>query len=891
MLLAHAGAGLLLVTAAVVFAVAHLFRVWTRRRSASVTSGLLLVAGCTVLALTGLLILTDASSRDNRWAWWLHVITAAVAPVAYAVHRKVSHAPGSRRTAVRLVSASLVAMGAMLLLHLVEGRPPQAIPAVRDSADATILGLVSAQKPFFPSPATLLSDSVALPGAILGLITDADAVSAEARTRGYVRDVRIGAEPCARCHPDAVEQWAGSAHRFSSFNNPFYEAAVDELRARDSVTNEAVREHLASRSGRELTAGRVKSQWCAGCHDPALLFTGIMSGSVERTAPVAQAGLTCLACHAIDSIHDPTGNGNYNLNDRLTDPYLFSNSPVGSLRQWLHDAIVKALPEPHRRQMLKPVLREAEFCAACHKVSLSEPVNDYRWLRGQNEYDAWHDSGVARNASRTFYLPEESRSCRDCHMPPERAPLGDLAARDGSIRSHRFIAANTALPFLRGDRETLERTETFLKADKLRVDIFALRRPGAPESRLGLSRQGTEVRRGETVILDVVVRNQGVGHAFPGGTIDSNEAWLELTVRDEAGRMLAVSGDVRTDGHLDPLAHVYKAVLVNREGRPITRRNVFDARTAVFENTIPPGMADAAHYRFEIPPGLDNRALTVRVRLLWRKFFQPFTEFSFAANPEGFGEFERVPELPVTVIASDETVLRVAASESVSDPLPSPSGDSAEIALETESIPLWERFNDYGIAQLREGNLRGASRAFQRVADLAPDRIDGPLNLARTAFREGDLDNAYAHLRRAEESGAVGARVTWMKGLVLQEDGSYESAAQAYRQILSEFPEDRATWRNLGRTHYLAGECEASLRAFGQVLSIDPEDRVSHYHQMLCFRSLGRDPEALAAQEAYERYRVDESAQALTRLYRLEDPGANLMSLPVRVHDLVLSTQ
>ncbi|MEE2832765.1 MAG: hypothetical protein VYD18_10455 [Candidatus Latescibacterota bacterium] len=63
----------------------------------------------------------------------------------------------------------------------------------------------------------------------------------------------------------------------------------------------------------------VKSKWCSGCHDPALMLAGRMSGEIDRRSPEAQAGLTCLACHAIDRIHDQTGNANYNIADHQED--------------------------------------------------------------------------------------------------------------------------------------------------------------------------------------------------------------------------------------------------------------------------------------------------------------------------------------------------------------------------------------------------------------------------------------------------------------------------------------------------------------------------------------------------------------------------------------------
>jgi len=57
-------------------------------------------------------------------------------------------------------------------------------------------------------------------------------------------------------------------------------------------------------------------------------------------------------------------------------------------------------------------------------------------------------------------------------MPLERSTdMGNIA---GNVHSHRFPAANTALPTANGDAEQLNATESFLKAGILSVDIFAL---------------------------------------------------------------------------------------------------------------------------------------------------------------------------------------------------------------------------------------------------------------------------------------------------------------------------------------------------------------------------------------------------------------------------------
>ena len=59
------------------------------------------------------------------------------------------------------------------------------------------------------------------------------------------------------------------------------------------------------------------------------MLAGQMTSEIDRETPQAQAGLTCLACHAIDQIDGVTGNGNYNIADEQEDPYLFAEAEDG----------------------------------------------------------------------------------------------------------------------------------------------------------------------------------------------------------------------------------------------------------------------------------------------------------------------------------------------------------------------------------------------------------------------------------------------------------------------------------------------------------------------------------------------------------------------------------
>jgi hypothetical protein len=108
------------------------------------------------------------------------------------------------------------------------------------------------------------------------------------------------------------------------------------------------------------------------------------------------------------------------------------------------------------------------------------PVNDYRWFRGFNDYDNWQASGMSGQGARSFYYPPQPQKCADCHMPLVAAK--DPVARNGMVKSHRFPAANTALPFVNGDHEQLRVTQEFLKDNVVSVDIFGLV-PGEEQGR------------------------------------------------------------------------------------------------------------------------------------------------------------------------------------------------------------------------------------------------------------------------------------------------------------------------------------------------------------------------------------------------------------------------
>ncbi len=171
-------------------------------------------------------------------------------------------------------------------------------------------------------------------------------------------------------------------------------------------------------------------------------------------------------------------------------------------------------PEPHRRTFMKPFMRldSAEFCATCHKVHLDVPVNDYRWIRGFNDYDNWQASAVSGQGARSFYYPDKPSTCVDCHMP--RVPSRDAGRHaDGMVHSHRFPAANTAVPFVNHDAEQLKATTDFLTSGFVSVDIFA----ASPVDEAGRAARRWSAAPGDGARGDVELRGRRRGGAERAG--------------------------------------------------------------------------------------------------------------------------------------------------------------------------------------------------------------------------------------------------------------------------------------------------------------------------------------------------------------------------------------
>ncbi len=304
------------------------------------------------------------------------------------------------------------------------------------------------------------------------------------------------------------------------------------------------------------------------------------------------------------------------------------------------------------------------------------------------------------------------------------------------------------------------------------------------------------------------------------------------------------------------------------------------------------------HYKLTLPEHIEG-PLTIEAKLKYRKFDSEYLQFIEQDEFEG-------NDLPITIMATDRVVLPVAGGPGVSD-------------ASVSAVEEWERWNDYGIGLLREGNsgsskgeLRQAEQVFTRVEAMNPGQ--GALNLARVYFKEGRLDEASAAIHRAAQAkpAAPPWTLAWFSARIDHENGFLDNAIDSLERIVdNQFEDARARGfdfsydvnllNELGRTHFERARMERGSKRsaqrqrflqkshawFERTLQIDPENQTAHYNLALVNAELGDSDKAIHHRQLHERYRPDDHAieVAVTR-HRQNNPAAVHAASAFTIYDL-----
>ena len=810
MFLIHLVLGLLLIVPFIIYGIIHIGNTKNRRNKRAIKAGYALFFFSILLLISGLLLtrgipyLEIKNIQARQITYWVHVIVPFVVIWLFVMHRlagpKLSWKP-SKWT----IYATVLIMGILAW-------------AQQDTFYPKVIQYKEINPLFAPS-------------------------FAQTSTKKHIsiKDLDNN-QYCKNCHQDVHDGWMNSVHKVSSFNNQSYSFAVNNTR-----------EFLKKRDGHHQ-----ESRFCAACHDPVVLFSGEFDKDIDFTkTEIGQAGITCTACHAISKVNSIKGNGAYTLDIPEQYPFTYSEMPF---LQWINQTLVKAKPDFHKTSYLKPLHKTSDFCSTCHKVSIPESFNNYKWLRGQNHYDSFFLSGVSGHAVASFYYPPKAKEkCADCHMPfqdsDDFGSITESFSGKSKVHSHFFESANSGIRYLNNLKP--DPNNEMLKGS-LSIDIFGVKQDGNISGELiaPLMDETTPLQAGRKYLLESVVRTVKLGHAFTQGTSDSNQVWVEMKVYHN-GQLIGLSGGINDEGQVDDWSYFINAYVLDKQGNRIDRRNVEDIFTALYNHSIPPGAATVIHYELNLPADLLGE-VTVETQVYYRKF--DTTYYRLFSDDEN-----KINDLPIVTLASDSHTFNI-------------QSDEVNYSIVQKD---WQRWNDYGIGLMRSKAFIQAEFAFKRVADLG--RAEGWINLTRTYIQQGQLDEALQSLNQAAKNKDF--RFTWQlayfAGVINLQNGFIQKAIDNFEQVYQsafinaqeanfDFSKDYKFVTLYAQTVFQRSKMlndsaredlqQKSLELYQSVLVLNPELADAHFGIFQLYAAMGDAEKAKFHKQQHEKYKVDDSA-------------------------------
>jgi hypothetical protein len=437
---------------------------------------------------------------------------------------------------------------------------------------------------------------------------------------------------------------------------------------------------------------------------------------------------------------------------------------------------------------------------------------------------------------------------------------------------------------MRGDADGLARARDMLR-EAASIDVAIAHHADGTST---LPADGAPVSPGESMVLDVVVRNQRTGHRFPGGTVDAQDVWIELVVKDAGGRALAEAGTRHEKGD-DPTAHVLRAWPIGDEGRPLLKRETHRFRTTAFDHTLGPRDAQVVRYRFDVPralaPGALPLAVTARLRhrsrnlalhamtCAGRKTARGHELAAISARRAGVPPLDACSPQPVTEIAAITVVL--------GGPIPPSDGHT------------WQRLFDHALGMIRARSEEvaearpGLERALSLLGETgdARHRAMGMALLGAVSVREGRTEEALSWANLAEQLAPDHAAIHRLRGEALTGVWRWREAIPSLTASALLAPGDDSGWARLAIAHGSAGEPEEALGAARRGLEMQPRDA-----DLLRVQSLSLDTlEAPAdqrerARAAFLAFRAPDDAPTLRNLCSERVPGCAEERILVHTH-------
>ncbi|NTW88739.1 MAG: cytochrome C [Desulfobulbaceae bacterium] len=427
-------------------------------------------------------------------------------------------------------------------------------------------------------------------------------------------------ETCAGCHPQQYKEWHGSMHALA-FTDPVYQGEL----------NKAVK-----------GLGHDIARQCEGCHTPAGVVTEEIKGAgVSGLSDVAVSGVSCDICHSVSGhsgwetpYHQPE-NGSLILSPGKDTPAGLvltkygPNKPAEECGGGFHECVEQ------------PLHTKSELCANCHQVNHFETHTPL-----ESTYREWKDGPYA----------VQGIGCQDCHMVDfntfVRSADTFKKPERGEFR-HYFNGANFLLYAL-AEQAAKKSGDAELAKDVHEKYAMAVARLQA-----AADLEVTPVYRDKRLSeVKVRVKNLRAGHNLPTSLTNVRQLWLEMTVKDQNGKVVMTTGTVNKKGELPKEARLFNSEGMGKGFHFAV--NPWEVIAFARHDSIPPKGYKDVYYG--VPVGSGKGPLAIEVKLRYRQAEQELAHALLAAVPKdidlaGTYGLTAMPDLPIVDMVSKSVKL------------------------------------------------------------------------------------------------------------------------------------------------------------------------------------------------------------------------------------------
>jgi hypothetical protein len=347
-----------------------------------------------------------------------------------------------------------------------------------------------------------------------------------------------GSGVCAFCHSGLKDsagsdvsidaQWR-STMMANSAKDPLWQAKMESEVTRNPAIQAVIEEkcsrcHMGMARYQAITDGTTVNILGEGFLDP---------GNLLHEA--AMDGVSCSLCHQIQNIGLGTPGsytGLYFIDTYTSPPARLAFSRYGQPFKNPMEMHSGFSPEAGYH------ISDAALCGTCHTVytpALDAAGKVIGEFPEQTTYLEWRHS-------------ETLRTCQECHLPDASGGVV-ISSRPRMLSprepfgEHHFVGGNSFMLTLLKNNAA----ELGITAEAALIDATVSRTNSMLNSAARVSIASASLQQG---VLNVVLEVQNLtGHKLPSG-IPLRRAWLHMTVRDKAGRIIFESGKPQADGSI-----------------------------------------------------------------------------------------------------------------------------------------------------------------------------------------------------------------------------------------------------------------------------------------------------------------------------------------------------